>query len=143
MVGDTSDQAEIGLVLPQLKRLKVDVVQTAINSVPDSDQAATNSEYALIAQKFQSAGANVVIAVGDAGVSWPEALQDNQSTYLPRLIVPDYSDLETVLASKSNSTGAEFDGALTAGGTPPPRSNGTTPPCGVASQSSAPSSPLP
>lgn len=120
VVGDTSDQAEIDLVLPQLKRLKVDVVQRAINSVPDTDQAATDSEYALIAQKFQSAGANVVIAVGDAGVSWPEALQANQSTYLPRLIVPDYSDLETVLASKRNSTGAEFNGALTAGGTPPP-----------------------
>jgi ABC-type branched-subunit amino acid transport system substrate-binding protein len=119
VVGDTSDQAEMKLVLPQLKRLKVDVVQTAINSVPDTDQAATNSEYALVAQKFKAAGANVVIAVGDAGVSWPEALQANQSTYLPRLIVPDYSDLETVLASKTNSTGPEFDGALTAGGTPP------------------------
>ena len=101
VVGDTSDQAEINLILPQLKKLKVDVVQTAINSVPDTDQAATDSEYALIAQKFKSAGANVVIAVGDAGVSWPEALQANQSTYLPRLIVPDYSDLETVLASKT------------------------------------------
>ena len=121
VVGDTSDQAEIDLILPQLKKLKVDVVQTAINSVPDTDQSATDSEYALIAQKFKAAGANLVIAVGDAGVSWPEALQANQSTYLPRLIVPDYSDLETVLASKTTSTtGSEFTGALTAGATPPP-----------------------
>jgi hypothetical protein len=120
VVGDTSDQAEVGLVLSELKKLKVDVVQTATNSVPDTDQAATDSEYAVMAQRFKSAGADVVIAVGDAGVSWPEALQDNQSTYLPRLIVPDYSDLETVLASKTNSATAEFNGALTAGDTPPP-----------------------
>ena len=46
VVGDTSDQAEIDLVLPQLKSLKVDVVQTAINSVPDTDQASTDSEFA-------------------------------------------------------------------------------------------------
>jgi hypothetical protein len=64
-------------------------VQTAVNSVPDTDTAATNSEFSVIAQKFQSAGANVVIAVGDAGVGWPEALHDIQSTYRPRLIVPD------------------------------------------------------
>ncbi len=120
VVGDTSDHAEVNLVLSELRKLRVSVVQTATNSVPDSDQAATDSEYAVIAQKFKTAGANVVIAVGDAGVSWPEALQANQSTYLPRLIVPDYSDLGTVLASKTTSTGAEFKGALTAGGTPPP-----------------------
>ena len=120
VVGDTSDRAEVDLVLPELKSLNVNVVETAFNSVPDTDQAATNSEYAVIAQKFQAAGANVVIAVGDAGVSWTEALQDNQSTYLPKLIVPDYSDLETVLSSKTNSSGAELNGALTAGGTPPP-----------------------
>ena len=56
VVGDTSDRAEIGLVLSELKRLKVPVIQTAINSVPDTDQAATNSEYATIAQKFPGGG---------------------------------------------------------------------------------------
>lgn len=120
VVGDTSDRAEVNLVLPELKRLKVNVVQTAINSVPDNDQAATNSEYATIALKLKGMGANVVIAVGDAGVSWPKALHDNQSTYLPRLIVPDSADLATVLSNKANYSAAELRGALTAGGTPSP-----------------------
>ena len=120
VVGDTSDRAEIGLVLSELKRLKVPVIQTAINSVPDTDQAATNSEYATIAQKFQAAGASVVIAVGDGGVSWPKALHANDSTYLPRLIVPDSADLGTVVSNKANYSGAELKGALTAGGTPSP-----------------------
>ena len=120
LVGDESDTPEVDLVAPELKKLKVDVVQSAINSVPDTDQAATDSEYAVIAQKFEAAGANVVIAVGDAGVSWSEALHANQSTYLPRLIVPDYSDLETVVSNKANYSAAELSGALTAGGTPPP-----------------------
>jgi len=120
VVGDTTNRAEVALVLAELKRLKVNVVQTAINSVPDNDQAATSSEYATIALKFQGAGANVVIAVGNAGVSWPKALHNNQSTYLPRLIVPDAADLATVVSNKGNYSAAELNGALTAGGTPPP-----------------------
>ncbi len=120
VVGDTSDKAEMDLVLSELKKLKVDVVQMAINGVPDDDQAATNSEFNLIAQRFKGAGAKVVIAVGDAGVSWPKALNSNQSTYLPRLIVPDSSDLGTVVSSPANYNGAELKGALTAGGTPAP-----------------------
>ena len=70
--------------------------------------------------EVQGMGANVVIAVGDAGVSWPKALHDNQSTYLPRLIVPDSADLATVLSNKANYSAAELRGALTAGGTPSP-----------------------
>ena len=120
VVGDTSDKAEMDLVLSELKKLKVDVVQMAINGVPDDDQAATNSEFNLIAQRFKGAGAKVVIAVGDAGVSWPKALNSNQSTYLPRLIVPDSSDLGTVVSSPANYNGAELKGALTAGGAPAP-----------------------
>ena len=120
VVGDASDKAEVNLVLPELKKLKVNVVQTAINSVQDNDQAATNSEYGTIALKFKDAGANVVIAVGDAGVSWPKALHNNQSTYLPRLIVPDAADLATVVSSQANYSAAELNGALTAGGTPAP-----------------------
>ncbi len=120
LVGDESDTPEVDLIAPELKKLHVDVVQRAVNSVPDTDQAATDSEYAVMAQKFESAGANVVIAVGDAGVSWSEALHANQSTYLPRLIVPDYADLETVVSNPANYSAAELNGALTAGGTPPP-----------------------
>ncbi len=62
------------------------VVQTAINSVPDSDTAAFNQEFSVIAEKFESSGVNTVVAVGNAGDDWPEALQDNQSTYRPRII---------------------------------------------------------
>ena len=120
VVGDAADKAEVNLVLQELKKLKVNVVQTAINSVPDNDQAATTSEYGTIALKFKDAGANVVIAVGDAGVSWPKALNSNQSTYLPRLIVPDSADLATVVSNPANYNAAELKGALTAGGTPAP-----------------------
>jgi Periplasmic binding protein len=120
VVGDKSDQLEVNLVLAALKKLKVKVVQTAINGVPDNDQAATSSEYGVIAQKFMTEGANVVIAVGNGGVSWPKALNNNQSSYHPRLIVPDYPDLQTVLSSKSNYNDAELQGALTSGSAPPP-----------------------
>ena len=120
VVGDTSDQAEVALVLSVLKKLKVERGSNRHQQCSRHRPGGYGFGIRRHRPEVQDAGANVVIAVGDAGVSWTEALQDNQSTYLPRLIVPDYSDLETVLASKTSSTGAEFKGALTAGATPPP-----------------------
>ena len=56
VVGTSADQAEINLVLPALEKLKVHVVQTAVNDVPDTDTTAQVQEYGVIADKFQSSG---------------------------------------------------------------------------------------
>src|SRR6516225_3245165 len=58
VVGTNIDQPEINTVLPVLHKEGVDVVQTAVNSVPDTDTAAQVQEYGTIAQRFQSAGAD-------------------------------------------------------------------------------------
>jgi ABC-type branched-subunit amino acid transport system substrate-binding protein len=62
VMGEAADQTDVGLVVPALRKLGVDVVATAINDVPTTDTAASTSQYALIAQRFESAGANVVVA---------------------------------------------------------------------------------
>jgi hypothetical protein len=46
----------MSLVTPALKKVGADVVQTAVNSVPDTDTTAQIQEYQTIAQKFQSEG---------------------------------------------------------------------------------------
>ncbi|HLN16770.1 MAG TPA: ABC transporter substrate-binding protein [Acidimicrobiales bacterium] len=120
VVGQTADQAEVNLVVPVLHRLKVDVVQVAINDAPGTDTAALTAQYAIIAQKFKSSGANLVVAVGNAGQQWPRALQSNQSTYLPRLVTTDYTTLDAYVADKAGYSQAILQGALTAGGIPPP-----------------------
>jgi hypothetical protein len=119
VVGTSADQAEVNLALPTLRKLKVDVVQTAINSVPDTDSAALTAEDNVIAQKFERSGANVVVAVGNEGNDWPRDLQNNQSSYHPRIVATDYTTLDAYVANKAGYTQAILKGAITAGGIPP------------------------
>ena len=119
VVGTSADSVEMALVGPALKKLGVDVVQTAVNSVPDTDTTAQVAEYQSIAEKFQSSGVNLVVAVGNSGNGWPSALQDNQSTYMPRFIATDYIDLDAYTSNKAGHSNAILKNVLTAGYTPP------------------------
>ncbi len=118
VVGEAADQTDVNLVIPALHKLGVDVVASAINDVPTTDSAASSSQYSLIAQKFQSSGANVVVAVGSASEGWPAALQSNQSTYLPRLVATNETDLSALATNAGNSPAVLRD-ALTAANLPP------------------------
>jgi ABC-type branched-subunit amino acid transport system substrate-binding protein len=120
VVGTSADSVEMALIGPALKKLRVDVVQTAVNSVPDTDTTAQVAEYQSIAEKFQSSGVNLVVAVGNSGNGWPSALQDNQSTYMPRFIATDYIDLDAYTSNKAGHSNAILKDVLTAGYTPPP-----------------------
>ena len=95
-------------------------MQTAVNNVPDTDTAAQVAEYGTIAQKFQSLGANVVVAVGNAGNGFPSALQSTQSTYRPRIVAENYIDLDAYVSNKAGYTQSILKDAITAGGYPPP-----------------------
>jgi hypothetical protein len=119
VVATSADKGVMDIVLPTLQKLKVNVVQTATNAVPDTDTVAQTQEYGVIAQKFQSSGVNTVVAVGNSGNGWPAALQSNQSTYHPRIIATDYIDLDAYVSNKAGYTQAILKDALTAGGYPP------------------------
>jgi hypothetical protein len=119
VVGTSPDQAEMNLVVPALHKVKANVIQTAINSVPDTDTAAFNQEYSVIAEKFQASGVNTVVAVGNAGNSWAEALQENQSTYHPRIVATDYIDLDAYVTNKLGYEQSIIKDGLTAGGYAP------------------------
>ena len=62
---------------------------------------------------------NEVVAVGNSGNSWAEALQSNQSTYHPRIVATDYIDLDAYVTNKLGYSQAIIKNALTAGGYPP------------------------
>jgi hypothetical protein len=119
VVGTSADTVELGLVKSALKNLKVNVVQTAENSVPDTDTAAQVAEYGSIAQKFKSEGVDLVVAVGNSGNGWPSSLQQNQSTYHPRFIATDYTDLDAYVTNKAGYTQSILKDVLTAGSIPP------------------------
>jgi Periplasmic binding protein len=99
--GTESDGAELKVVQESLKSLGVHVVESAVDGAPQNDEVATNQQAALIAQRFQQAGVNEVIAVGTGATVWPESLQANESTYLPAWIATDESGLESAVLGSS------------------------------------------
>jgi hypothetical protein len=119
VIAETVDENEMNQVTAELKRLKVDVVEKAVNTAPATDTAALIAEDGVIAQRFKAAGVSEVVALGNAGNDWPRSEQDNQSTYLPRLVSVDYVTLGAYVTDKAGHSNAILKGAITAGGIPP------------------------
>ena len=98
--GADSDAPEVKVVQNSLKKLGIPVVLTAEDSVQATDAVASDQETQSIAQRFQSAGVNLVIGVGGSGsTTWPRAQLDNQSTYKPTYIATSESSLISYVES--------------------------------------------
>jgi hypothetical protein len=94
------DTSEAKVVQSDLKKLHVDVVVSAEDGVTATDTVAVDQEAQTIALRFQDAGVNEVVGVGGTGaVTWPRALQDNQSTYKPPWIAMNVTALASYVAS--------------------------------------------
>jgi ABC-type branched-subunit amino acid transport system substrate-binding protein len=116
----TADETSMqNSVLPQLKKLGVTVVANAVNSAPTSDVNAGYQQFNVIAKRFQAEGADVVIAVGDAGDAWPKALQVNRSTYRPRLVTTDLTRLAAYVNDNSGGDPMVLEGAISGQPAPP------------------------
>ena len=94
------DTSEAKVVQSDLKKLHVNVVASAEDGVTATDTVAVDQEAKTIALRFKDAGVNEVIGVGGTGaVTWPRALQDNQSTYKPPWIATNVTALSSYMAS--------------------------------------------
>jgi hypothetical protein len=102
--GDPNDQSVVTSVQSDLAKLHVPVVTTAVDSAPQGDLAAENSQITVIAQKFQSEGVNEVVAVGDGSAIWPEGLSAIQSTYNPPWVAENESNFTGAVGGKYNSS---------------------------------------
>jgi Periplasmic binding protein len=100
--GNPSDQHEAQLVQSVLAKLHVHVVTAAIDSAPEGDIPASNSQVQAIAEKFQSDGVNEVVAVGYGSATWAQGLSDTQSTYNPPWVATNESDF-------SGDIGADYN----------------------------------
>lgn len=99
-----NDLAELSVVQSTLKRLHVNVVQTAISTALATDQTALDQQTAAFVQKFQSEGVDEVVAVGSASGGWPVSLTDIQSSFNPPWIATSSSTLSGVIAGGSANT---------------------------------------
>lgn len=99
--GTETDESELKVVQASLRSLGVHVALSAVDGAPQDDEVATNQQAGLIAQRFQQAGVNEVVAVGTGATIWPESLQANQSSYLPAWIATSESGLESAVLGSS------------------------------------------
>jgi ABC-type branched-subunit amino acid transport system substrate-binding protein len=129
VVGMAADATDVNSVaLPELKKLGVPVVQTAINDASTNDLPALYQQFGLIIQKLQSAGADVVITVGNASDTWPQALQVLRSKYKPQQLATDYNSVQAYTASSNGSPDYAVLNDLVAayGGIPDPKTTWNT-----------------
>ncbi len=116
--GADSDAPEVKVVQSDLKKLGVPVVLTAEDSVQSTDAVASDQEVQSIAQRFQSAGVNVVVGVGGSGsTTWPRAMFDNQSNYKPTFIATSESSLISYVESTKGAN-PYLDNVLAASSAP-------------------------
>lgn len=120
VVGETADVQEMNdVVIPGLKSLGIPIVSTATSTYPSGDDAARNQEYELIDQRFKAAGADVVVAVGDAGSNWAASAAANHDTYLPREVATNENTLAGYTLAKGGYDPAVVKNAISAIGIPP------------------------
>ena len=110
----SQSDAPPGLVSADVKALKahgITPVATAQVDAETNDTEATIQQIAgVVSQKFQSAGANVVVAVGNTGQSWPSAT--SSGTYHPELVAP-YESTLTSYTSTAQANSPAIANAVT------------------------------
>jgi Periplasmic binding protein len=116
--GGAGDESELAVVKSALTKLHVPVVGTAVDTAPQSDEAAIDAQIGPIAQRFKSEGASEVVAVGTGGAVWPGGLSNIQSTYDPPWVAtvePDFNG-----AVGSGDATKYLSNVVTATALPPP-----------------------
>ena len=100
----------VSSVIAALKKHGVTPVATAQVDAETNDTEASIQQIAdVVTQKFQSAGANVVVAVGNAGDSWPNAT--NTGTYHP-LLVAGYEPALTTFTGTASANAPAIANAV-------------------------------
>jgi len=116
--GGTGDESELAVVRSALAKLHVPVVSTAVDTAPESDEAAIDAQMGPITQRFKSEGATEVVAVGTGGAVWPGGLSNIQSTYNPPWVATVESDFNGAVGSGDST--AYLSNVVTATALPPP-----------------------
>jgi hypothetical protein len=118
VVSASTDKLEAPIVLAALKKLHVDVVQSAVDSAPQNDAEASDQQIQAIAERFKDSGVTVVVAVGSGTTGWLIGQNNNQSTYAPRLVATSYSSFAGTVTAKGGNNPMFLKGAVTASAFP-------------------------
>jgi hypothetical protein len=105
------DKAVIDGVLSELDDLGVEPVDTAVLTA--DNPADSTYEIGVIAQRFESNGADSVLLVGASTFQWYQTLQGNP--YRPRLLITDGPGLTAFTSSAATTDTSLLDGSIVGG----------------------------
>lgn len=94
VVANTTEQAGMKAAEELLAELDIEPVATAVIDAPPDDVTAQNAAVGVIAERFRSAGAEKVLVLGSAGITWANGLEP--TNYRP----------QSLFAGGTNSIGA-------------------------------------
>lgn len=86
------------VVLPLLEESGVEVADSAVNDTDGTDTNATNAQTAVIAERFEAAGVDQVLTVGQSGLTW--ALGAEPLGFRPQLLL---TNPNSILAFSSDA----------------------------------------
>jgi Periplasmic binding protein len=111
----TLDQPSLeNIVLPTLEELGIEPVDVAINDAPRDDALAVQNQTLLIAERFESSGADTVLLVGLSSQDWP--LHLSAGSYRPALKFMERTAITAFATNAAVTDTSILDGAV-AGGT--------------------------
>jgi ABC-type branched-subunit amino acid transport system substrate-binding protein len=85
---------------PALEAAGADVVNRAVIDAPPEDQAAATSQAQTFAERFRADGVEVVVAVGDAFLTFARGLE--QTDYRPSLVATDANVVQSYLVGRTD-----------------------------------------
>ena len=105
----TMDDATV----PALEAAGVTVADTAVIDAPADDQAAAQQQVGVIAERFDAAGIDTVVTVGNAGL--PTAQGFETTDYRPRLVGTGFESLATYVGGEGGFDETVIADAVTGG----------------------------
>lgn len=113
--GATRNQEELEeTVVPALEEAGVEIAETGIMDAPADDQAAVQTSVQTIAERFEAAGVDTVVVVGESGQDWPTNMADDDS-YRPTLLFTTDTAPKAFTSNAATTDTSVLDGSYASG----------------------------
>jgi hypothetical protein len=101
-------------IKPLLDDLGIKPVATAVLDVPQNDTTAAVTQTGVIAQNFKSKGADKVLVIGSAGVTWANGVE--KTDYRPQSLFITTNSINAYTANAAGKDLSVLNGAIAADG---------------------------
>ncbi len=112
--GAARDEASVNADIDVLEELGIEVVDTGLMDAPADDPPAVEASVRTIAERFNSAGIDTVVLVGQSGQDWPTAMESDDS-YRPKLLFLDATALRAFATNAATTDRSILEGAIAGG----------------------------